>query len=440
MDTAQSPLAHFRAACYQSFGRRRDALSDLLDAVVSGVPLTSLVRASLVPTFAHQWASVYDALSDGTLELTPLRALLTASLPPGEGRLLWAIDGSTWPRPEAHTSPERTCCRQVNVGTPESGIVAGWEYQWLMAIPEAQGSWVLPLDVRRRAPTAGSPTEVALAQLRDVLAHAPADLPRPVVVCDSHYDVPRLVRAELPIDLLARLASNRRFYRPPGPPTGRGRPRVHGPVFRLSDPATQGDPSTSQSYADPDYGAVVLTRWDNLHTQAAADVTVSVLRVEVAHLPHRETPPKPLWLCWHGLASPDDLGTLWHWYQRRFTVEHAFRLLKQTLGWTAPRLKHPSAADRWSWLLALAMWQLWLLRSLVTETRLPWEHDPPPGTALSPGRVRRAAAAFLRTVGSPARPPRPRGKSPGRQVGTCPGRSPRFPVVKRGPPAPPAPV
>jgi len=36
MTTPQSPLAHVRAELYQTFGLRRDALHDLLDAVPTG--------------------------------------------------------------------------------------------------------------------------------------------------------------------------------------------------------------------------------------------------------------------------------------------------------------------------------------------------------------------------------------------------------------------
>jgi DDE superfamily endonuclease len=434
MTTPQSPLAHFRAECYQTFGRRRDSLCDLLDAVLTSERVSSLVRLSLAPVFRRGWPSLFDALTDGRLDLAALRRLWVRTLPapPPDQRVLWALDGSTWPRPEAKTSPERTCCRFVTAGIPESGIMPGWEYQWLVAIPEAQGSWVLPLDIRRRSLAAGTPTQLALAQLRDVLATYTGA--RPVVVMDSHYDVPALVRAGLALDLLARLACNRRFYRAPPPYAGTGRPRKHGPVFRLGDPATQHDPDHVQTWPDPAYGQVTLTLWTDLHTQPAPDVQITVLRVEVAHLPRRDTPPAPLWLAWHGTTVPSDQRALWHAYQRRFTVEHAFRFGKQELGWTTPRLRWPAAADQWSWLVGIVLWELWLARPLVADARLPWEHVPVAGAHLSPGRVRRGMAGLLVSLGSPARAPQPRGKAPGRPVGERPGRARRYPTQRRAPP------
>lgn len=413
---------------------RRDALFELLDAVLSDAQATSLVRHSLSPCFRRGWASTADALSDGSLDLAALRRLFARATPaPLAGaRELWVLDGSIWPRPEAKTCPERTWGRFVTAGTPESGIIGAWEYQWLVALPEAQGSWGLPLEVARRDLAAGTATTLAIAQLRAALAGRDPAAPRPLLLLDSHYDVVALREAGMGVDILARLAANRRFYRVPGPYRGKGAPRKHGPVFRLAAPSTHGLSDRTQFHHDPDYGLVRIDVWERLHVYRAPLVTVSVVRVGVAHLPRRSTPPKPLWLVWSGGPLPTDLRVVWRWYQRRFAVEHLFRFLKQALGWTTIRPRSPQSADRWSWLLAAGLWQLWLARDLVTDQRLPWEH--PPVAALSPGRVRRGFAGLLLTLGTPARPPRRRGKSPGRQLGQCPGPAPRCPVLRRGPP------
>jgi hypothetical protein len=434
--SAAPPLARFRTALYQTvLGLRRDALTELLDAVLTGAGATSLVRHSLAPCFRRGWASAPDALSDGSLDVAALRRLFAATMPPAEveGRVLWVVDGTIWPRPAAKTSPARTWGRWTGSGLPESGIVGAWEYQWLAAIPEAVGSWILPLDLGRRDLAAGTATTLAMTQVRAAQAARPADAPRPLLLLDSHYDVGELVAAELGVDILARLASNRRFYRPPGPYRGMGRRPIHGPVFRCADPATHGVPDRTQTDPDPTYGQLTIEVWERLHTQAAPTIERTVLRVTPARLPRREQPPKPLWLVWHGGELPEDLRTVWHWYQRRFAIEHAFRFLKQALGWTSSHPRAPETADRWSWLLAAGLWQLWLGRDLVADQRLPWERAATPG-ALSPGRVRRSFGGLLAVLGTPAQPPQGRGKSPGRRRGQCPGPAPRHPVLRRGPP------
>jgi hypothetical protein len=325
--------------------------------------------------------------------------------------------------------------------------VPGWEYQWLVAVPEAQGSWVLPLDVARRPPPAAppppapaTPTALAIRQLRAVLAASPAAAPRPVVALDGGYDPVALARAQrepagLAADGLVRLATHRVLHRAPGPYAGRGRPRTHGSVFRFKDPATWGPPDRAATAEHPEYGSVVVRAWAGLHGRHAPDAPFTVVRVQVSRLPRRAQPPAPLWRAWLGGPLPEDLLLLWRWYLRRFTVEHGLRFAKQALGWTTARPRAPAAADRWTWLVALALWHLWLARPLVAARRLPWEAPQPPHR-LSPGRVRRAFAGLFGRVGTPARPPKPRGKSPGRRHGQAPGPRPRCAVIRRTPKRP----
>jgi hypothetical protein len=436
MNTCTTPLTRFRAALYHDvLGMRRDALFELTDAVLTDPGPSSLVRHTLNPCFRRGWASASDALGDGSLDPAALMRLWGAFLPSPESgpRPVWALDGTTWPRPAAATSAERTWCRFVSVGQPQDGIVPGWEWQWLGAVTAGTSSWVLPLSVERRGPQAGSPTVLAIGQVRAALAARPAAMPRPVVVMDSHYDVGALAAANLECDLLARRSARRCFYRAPPPYPGFGAPRKHGPVFRTHDPATHGLPDRTQRQLDPAHGWVQIDCWERLHRQPAPTVELTVLRVTVGRLPRRATPPAPLWLVWAGQALPADLTQLWRWYAQRFAIEHFFRFLKQALGWTAISLRHPAAAERWTQVAATALWELWLARPELTAARLPWERPRDPARA-TPGQVRRDFAGLLVDAGTPARPPRPRGKSPGRQLGEQPGRSPRYPPYRRSPP------
>jgi hypothetical protein len=309
-------------------------------------------------------------------------------------------------------------------------VVPAWEYEWLVEIPEVGSSWVRPLDVRRRSPQSGTPTAVAIRELRAALARRPPGAKRPVAAYDSSYDPITFVRAGLAVDLLVRLRTNRRFYREPGPYSGRGRRRKHGDVFKLPDPDTHGTPDRTATLDDPVHGQVQVDVWTRLHGGAAADAPFTVVRIDVERLPRHTTRPKPLWLAWIGGPLPDDLHDLWRWYCCRFLIEHGFRFLKHDLGWTAVHPTHPHAADRWSWLLALAFWHLWLARPLVADQRLPWERPLPPHR-LTPARVRRACASLFPRLGTPTRPVQTRGNSPGRPHGFRPPPRPRFPTVRR---------
>jgi hypothetical protein len=431
-----APLERFRAQLYHVVLRtRRDALFDLVDALLTSDGPRTLVRLSLAACFPRGWTSACDAIADGRLNATALRRLCVRSLPAPapDRRELWAIDGTTWPRPAAKTSAARTFCRFVTSGQPQEGIVPGWEYQVLAVIPEEAGSWALPLDAARRDPEAGTPTQLAVRQVGRCLRVRLPGAPRPVGVLDSHYRVHELIGAGLACDWLVRLQSNRRLFRAPPPYAGTGAPRKHGPKVKLDDPTTHGTPDRTQVIHDPVRGKVVIDAWCALHDQSAPDCPFAVIRVQPERLPRREGPPAPLWLAWTGDALPADLAYLWHWYERRFAEEHLFRFVKQELGWTTVRLRDPVAADRWTSLVGAVVWQLWLARESVADQRLPWERAVAPG-GLSPGRVRRAFGGLLLGLVPRSRVPQTRGKSPGRQVGACPGRQERHPVHRRGPP------
>ena len=428
-------LQQFRTDVYQqALGHRKDSLFELMEAALSAAGPEPLVRLSLAPVFRRRWPSAPDALADGSLRPAVLRALFGAAQPPprpGE-RAVWALDGSTWPRPHAATSPERTYAHRVAPGIPQQGVVPGWEYQWLVALPEYSGSWVLPLDVQRRTPTAASPTALALEQVRTVLPYRPPTAPRPVVTLDSGYDPVPVAQSDLRAqgDFLIRLAQHRVFYRAPGPYGGRGRPRTHGAVFRLKDPTTHGEPSGQATTVDPEYGRVTVTVWTGLHPRRAPDAAFTVVQIQVERLPRRQRAPAPLWLAWIGGPLPAALLQLWHWDRGRFGIEHGFRFGKHGLGWTTVRPRTPEAADRWTWLIATLFWQLWLARAVVADQRLPWERSVP-AERLTPGRVRRAFPGLLVRLGTPAREPQLRGKAPGRRLGERPGPRRRYPVVRR---------
>ena len=139
-------------------------------------------------------------------------------------------------------------------GWPQTGVVPAWAYQWLVAVPDVAGSWVLPLDVHRRGPTAKSATEVALDQIAAVRISQPTAAPRPVVTLDSGYDLETLAHATVDADLLVRLIKSRVVHRAPVRRPGRGRPRLHGTPFRLADKRTHGKPRQSAQLDHPLYG------------------------------------------------------------------------------------------------------------------------------------------------------------------------------------------
>jgi len=221
-------------------------------------------------------------------------------------------------------------------GKPQQGVVPALADHWLVQVPESDGSWVLPLDVQPRGPTAGTPTPVAIHQVAQARASQASETPRPVVALDSAHDVGQLAQAHLDADLVVRLANNRvssprsgAVLRPRS--ASQARPGLQAPGRAYPRPSRPlGQPGTPGVW-DRDGGG--LTR---LHVQAAAPAPCTVLRVQVEQLP-RHGRPTPLWLAWIGWELPNALHQVWQWYPRRFTVEHAVRFAKPRLGWTTVR-------------------------------------------------------------------------------------------------------
>jgi hypothetical protein len=116
-------------------------------------------------------------------------------------------------------------------------------------------------------------------------------------------------------------------------------------------------------------------------------------------------------------AAAAEIDRCWQSFLRRFDLEHTFRLFKQTLGWTVPKIRTPQAADRWTWLVIAAQTQLRLARPWAQDLRRPWEKPAPPGR-LTPARVRRGFRNLRAHTALPAHAPKPSRPGPGRPTGS----------------------
>jgi hypothetical protein len=437
-------LRAFRTALHDCFACRADALFELGDALLASDVVTSLPHLSLQAAYRRGWGSLYDALSAGRIDVAALRALLMGQALP-DSPPVYAVDLSVWPRCDAEASPERGFYYHPSRHSAGQPIVAGWAYQWLAQLSFTRDSWTAPLDIQRVHPSQNA-NAVAVAQLTDLFSRLAPESAPPLFVFDAGYDSAQLTQGleHLPVAILVRRRADRCFYADPPPtvpsPKG-GRPRTHGAKFACKDPASWPVPTAEHIVEDEQYGTVRVRAWSGLHPKQQAHpgrgtrktrpiVRGTVVLVEVSRLPARSYPPQMLWLWWHGPDGALDLDLLWRAYVRRFDLEHTLRFCKQCLGWTTPRVRHPEQADRWSWLVVAAYTQLRLANPWVADRRLPWERRLDSGK-LTPSRVRRALSAQLPMVGTPASPPKPCGRSPGRPIGSRSGRANRYPALKK---------
>lgn len=225
-------LKAFRQEAYKHLGKARDATFELTDAVLLTRTAYCLAELSLSPVFRRRWPSIYEALQDSRPQRNKLMQLYIKQMPT-DVRPLLAGDHTVWPRPNAVTLQERTIehyCTNVPGNRP---ITKGQGYSTLAWIPEATGSWALPLR-HERITSWENPIEKAVWQLTQVCRYLPA---RPITLWDSEYGcAPFILKtAEIAADKLIRLRSNLCLWSTPAVYSGKGRPRIHGdPLATLS--------------------------------------------------------------------------------------------------------------------------------------------------------------------------------------------------------------
>lgn len=175
-----------------------------------------------------------------------------------------------------------------------------------------------------------------------------------------------------------------------------------------------------------------ISLWDSEYgcapfVKATADIQADkVIRIR-PDAKNTRRDPKDLFIAWIG-QPPPPLEDWWSFYLKRFLIECWYHLAKSRLYWTLPRLKTPEQSQRWSDLMPFLTWQVWLTKPLVADCPLPWQK---PQTDLTPQRALQSMGGILTQIGTPARRPKPRGKSPGWPTGRPRAKYPRYEVVKK---------
>ncbi|MFH7030202.1 MAG: transposase [Heteroscytonema crispum UTEX LB 1556] len=194
-------LKQFRQGVYTILGNAKDALFDLMDAVLVTRSVYSFVELSLSPVFRRRWSSIYSALEDSNPPREELMHLYIKQLPQTE-QLVLAGDHTAWPRLEAVTLKERTYEHQAQPMSGAKPLTVGQGYSTIAWVPETSGSWALPL-LHERITSFSNPIEKAAAQLRLICQNLPK---RPLSLWDAEYGCASFVKqtADIAADKLMR--------------------------------------------------------------------------------------------------------------------------------------------------------------------------------------------------------------------------------------------
>jgi len=451
---SETQLRRFRNLLYQHLNNRADAIMDLLDALSSSTQASSVVELSLNPLFRRGHDSVYAAIA--ALDLSPeaRRELLRPAIPQEPKRAFWllGVDVTSHPRPYARTLAERTMVYAPTGVRGNKPVTIGHRYSMVFLHPERESKeppWVIPLDERRVK--SDEDAELVGAEQRRALLDDP-QLPFPhhlsAIVGDTRYSKPDFLLAfkdKPQVVVITRVRSNRVFYRrhSPDADTGRrrGHPRWYGARFALNDPQTWPKPDEEVTIATTTRKGkprqVRLRLWRDMVMRGSRKHPMhrypfTLLCVELLTPEGKRVHKHPLWLILFGprreAITPQEAMRA---YQQRFDGEHFFRFAKRRLLLTAIQTPDVAHEEHWWLLVRLAYLQLWLARDLAKALWHPWQRylARQQGGMRTPSQVQRDFSRIIRQIGTPARAPRRRGKSPGWRKGVQRKPRPRRKVV-----------
>jgi hypothetical protein len=446
-------LIQFRESIYQSFEYRADAIMDLLDAVCSNTTANSVVALSLNTLYRRNYSSIEKSIDkfsasritddekEQRLRLETIhQEIITPHLPALKKRKyhLLATDVTPEIRPFAQTLSDRKVVYAPNPTLSNKPIAVGHEYSHLVYLPEKLAlpspPWVVPLSVRR---VSSQQTGIGVGAEQLSALYQNSQLPFANELClhlgDGAYSAVRYLnehKQQQNLVSAARLRSNRTLYFQPqaGAANGPGHPTWYGKALKLKNANHyQADAEIHTTYTSHSGRTfnVRVKAWKNLLMRGKRDspmhdCPLTLIRVDVYKPNGKPLYRRPLWLSVAGTRRDEiSIIDIWQSYSQRYDIEHYFRFGKQRLlmsSFQTPDLNHE---ENWWHLTLLAYCQLYLAAPLAHHLPRPWDAKKlsSSSTHLSPSAVQRDFARIIKEIGTPAKPPKPRGISPGRRKG-----------------------
>lgn len=472
LQTTLDQLIQFRQQLYDSFPSRADAIMNLIDALSSNINAQSVAELSLNPIFPYTYNSIYDGIQnffqpadvstaseERYIQQQQLMQLISTYLPTPQKQDFWlfGIDVTPSPRCFAHTLADRTYVYQPNPVAGNKPVTIGHQYSALVLFPEKQEPnsyrWVVPLSVRR-VESKETKRSTGVYQVKALMKDETLPFYQElcVAVGDSDYSsvsylgevatIPNLIT-------VARVRSNRVFYRQPEKEEGKnkpGHPKWYGERFDLKDSKTWGKPdevifTTHTTRSEQTY-TVRIEGWYELLMRGTREYPMhkypfSLIRIQMFNSAGELVWERPMWLMIIGERRKEiSLLEAWKSYLKRYDIEHFFRFGKQKLLTTAYQTPEVQYEENWWQLTQLAYVQLWLARNLAEKMPRPWERYLPRYTTeldreASPTEVQRDFGRIRKEIGTPAKTSKPRGFSPGRSKGESIEKRESHPVIKK---------
>jgi len=413
-----------------------------IDAITIGAGSATPVELTASPVWQYQWESVYSGIrfakeDESIKRLRKLRVAMLEQweeqqLPATNPRLgdwrLKILDTTDYQRPKTQT------VKLVYAHSAE-GMKRGHNLSILSQVA-AEGSWALPLEIAV-IEVGKNPGEFGAQQVVEYVQRFGWQ-PDEVLALDAYYTKAPYLRPmhDAGVNILGRVAANRVFYLEPPPYPGRGRPAKKGRKIKLNDGRTLPEPDQHQRVELADGKYCGVSCYCGIRMKKWLGQPFVLYRVIEYRADGSQKYRRPLWLIFvpaqEEIAAPAPAQAQ-ALYSGRFSIEHSIRFMKSELGLDAGQFNGDDAIARvalWVELVAMAFWQLFLLKSLVNlnDNSLPrwWRVR-----RASPGAVRRLALAIFVKFGIGVEKPKLRGKSPGRATGTRFAPRKRFRIFRR---------
>lgn len=460
-------LQQFREKIYQFFPSRRDAAIELVDALSSNRTATSVVELSLSPLHRRNYCSITRVLDEYTFpdvraanqQKQILTKLLSDLCPTEQQRAfhLFVVDCTSEPRVFSPTLEDRSFVYAPNTVTGNKPITLGHKYSIAAYLPEKSGAntppWLIPLACTR-VDTTQNGELIGMEQIAACIkSQSTFSSQLSVSMGDTAYNNPLCLSIAKNNENqvhISRGRNNRKFFYPHDAGTAdtkkRGRPKSYGDVHKLNDPTTWRVPDQSVEFSQPGaHGKIQIIKidcWNEVIMRGKkscklSDYPLRLLRVRVYKESGELLFKRPLWLTAAGkrrleLSLPDIFNS----YRQRFDIEHFFRFGKNRL--LMDKIQTPDVRHEESWwqLVIIAYAQLYLARSMANSLPKPWEKYLPSfkanGSIKQPTQVQNDFERIIKEIGTPARPPKPRKKAPGRKLGDTQVKRICHAIVKKG--------
>lgn len=447
-------LQLFRENIYSFFHHRKDAAMELIDSLSSNTQASSIVELSLNPHHRRNYCSITRVLDEfySTKSVfskqeqnKQLMTLLAEACPPLKDRPyhLFAADCTPNSRIFSHTLQDRSPVHAPNPVLGNKPITIGHQYSIVAYLPEKETlhtplpPWVIPLACER-VRTGEKAILLGIKQIQACL-DSPTRFKNElcVSVADCAYSSPDCIvetRNNLNWIHISRLRNNRNLYYSAATvqkKRKKGRPKCYGSALKLKDKRTWKEPTDCVEIQTLNQKGqeqkVKIQCWKKILMRGKkhhhlSDYPLNVIKIEI-YKPNGELLfQRALWLVVCGQRRDElSLIEIFKSYRQRFDIEHFFRFGKDRLlldKSQTPEVDHEEAF----WQLAMIAYvQLYLGSELANSIPNPWERHLPNFLAdqskRSPTQVQRDFSRIIRDIGTPAKPPKPRNKSKGRQLG-----------------------